>query len=235
MSPRLACSSFATVDAVLARESCAYSEADTDLLQQAIDAASDVMYILSGGVLTGRCSATFRPRKARSHCADAWSQEYGVDCIPLTENLLSVTRVKVDGAVLTTDDYGLIDGYILFRKGGQRWPTAQNIALADTEIGTFSVAIEFGILPDWMASAACVEMALQLAEDEANRPGYLRNMTSANIQGASVTIADAADEMVGRNLPMLERWMGVFAPRGTYGAGVWAPEVDNGWTLAIVS
>lgn len=40
--------------------------------------------------------------------------------------------------------------------------------------------------------------------------------------------------MSRRGLPMLTKFLGVYAPLGGMAVGVWAPELENGWVLVEV-
>jgi hypothetical protein len=236
----LACESFADVDAVLAREECTLTDDDFDLIGDALDAASDIVYVLSNGRVTGMCTKTMRPvRRSGGWCTsfgppDPWFDTYGVDCIPLADNLISVDSVKVDGLGLLPSEYGLLDNTVLFRKDASYWPRVNNLLLDDTEVGTFSVTYKFGNLPDWLAQAATVDVAIQLLDDFGRGRGYLRGVRSANIQGASVQLEQQASALASAGLPMLERFLNVHAPMGSVTSGVWAPELENGWLLVEV-
>lgn len=234
--PRLACQAFTTVDSILSKEGCVYSEADAILIADAIDAASDILYVLSGGRVFGICTTTKRPIR-RGDCTfwapASYTDMYGVDCIPLTETLISVDVVKIDGVVLASSSYGLIDNHILFRRDGV-WPTMNDLRLDDTDEGTFSITYSFGGDPDWLAVAAADELTLQLLAEDARRPGYLRGVTSANVQGASVQINQVAADMAQKGTPQTARFLGVYAPAGGYPRGAWAPEMDGGWELVEV-
>jgi hypothetical protein len=236
--PKLACESFATVEELLADQLCAcdLDEDDETEIQEAIDAASDILYVLSGGKVTGKCTKTKRPLR-RGGCApngyDAWYDLYGVDTIPLPYDLLWVEEVVIDGVVLDPSEYGLIDNRLLYRKVGW-WPSSNNLRLDDTEVGTWSITYTFGGQVGWIEKGAALEIACQLIEDDRNGRGYLRNITSANVQGASVSIEAAASSMASRGLPRTERYLGAFISHGGLPVGVWAPELENGWTLAEV-
>lgn len=236
--PRLACQPITTVAAVLEREGCAYSIADADAIADAIDVASDIIYALSGGRVHGICTTTKRPVR-RTICSafgptSSYSDVYGVDCIPLADNLISVDVVRIDGVALASSAYGLIDNHLLFRRDGQVWPSYNDLRLDDTEQGTFSITYSFGHTFDWLEIAAGIEVTLQLLAEDARRPGYLRGVSSANVQGASVQINQAAADMATKGMPQTERLLGVFSPRGGYPVGVWAPEMDGGWELVEV-
>lgn len=244
MTTFFACEPFVDVDDVLAREGCTLDTGEdgvTELILNAIDAASDMLYVLSGGKVAGECTKTFRPfRDGNGACWPApgysspWYSSGEVDGIPLTKHLISVEAVIVDGTTLGINDYGLIDNHILFRRDADYWPSSNDLKLDDTKEGTWSIRIKFGPLPDWLAKQATVDMVLALTDDYGNGRGYLRNARSAQVQGVSVQLESEAGLMVQRGLPMLERFLGTYAPGGSEAVGVWAPELDSGWTLVEV-
>lgn len=70
-------------------------------------------------------------------------------CATLSETLLPapvhrVIEVRVDGAVLVTGAYRVDDNRRLVRIDGGEWPSCNNLNLADTEPGTWSVTAEYG-------------------------------------------------------------------------------------------
>lgn len=56
----------------------------------------------------------------------------------------SITSVRVDGSVLDPSAYRLDDNRLLVRTDGARWPRCNDLRLADTEPGTWSVTARFG-------------------------------------------------------------------------------------------
>lgn len=230
----LACQDFTTVTEILARDDCTYDGDDHDLILAAIGAASDILYVLSGGRVTGWCEKTFRP--LRRVCApedDPWYGLFGVTVIPLPENLISVQQLKIDGVVQAPSTYGLIDNRYLFMREGS-FPVSNDLRLDDTETGTWSLTIEFGYMPDWLAIAATQEITLQLLAENSRNPGYLRGVTSASVQGASVNLDPIAADMADKGMPQLQRFLSVHAPHGGLPVGVWTPELENGWVLVEV-
>lgn len=112
----------------------------------------------------------------------AWMDENGplCGCRPLSQVRLAgypvreITEVKIDGVVLDANDsngnpnYRLDHWRDLTRMDdpvtGQkrRWPSCQNLALDDTEAGTFSVSYRWGIDPPELGRLAASELACQL-------------------------------------------------------------------------
>lgn len=65
--------------------------------------------------------------------------------VALPGPVYDVTQVKIDGEVLTPDvDYRLDDWRLLVRLGGEAWPLCNDLNLADTEEGTWSVTYRVG-------------------------------------------------------------------------------------------
>lgn len=245
MTLRLACEAFCDVDDVLAAPAaCDLPEdIDHDYVQGAIDAASDIVYVLTGGTFSGRCQVERRPVR-KNVCYDDvaagkyvsnWSTLYGQDLIPLPENLISVDMVTIDGVILAADDYGVVQGRFLGRTNKRDWPSCNELWLDNTEVGVFEIQFTFGDPPDWLAIAATVEIAVVLISDDlAGGKGYLRGITSANVQGANVQIDKAAASMAARQLSMTSRLTGVFAPN-PHTAGVWVPNFEEEWQLLEVT
>jgi hypothetical protein len=75
-----------------------------------------------------------------------------------------VVQVKVDGLPLATDAYRLDDGRILVRVNGGRWPACQDLSLADTEVGTWSVTARFGQPVPTLGRQAVGELACEMAK-----------------------------------------------------------------------
>lgn len=230
----LACQQLASLADVLAVEECSLTEADADLISDALDAASDVMFLLSGGLAAGICTETRRPIRTGT-CDNPGYDTYGVEVLPLPRDLKSVDLVVIDGVALGVNDYDLIDGHLLYRKDGTRfWPGSNDLTLDITETGSWYVQYRRGITPDWFLRGATAQAAVALIEDEDRRPGYLRGLTSANVQGASVQLDDAAGSIAQRGLPLVEKWLAAWAPYGAAKVGVFSPDFDYGWRLVRV-
>jgi hypothetical protein len=98
-----------------------------------------------------------------------WWSWYGSDgaCEP-SRVLLSgypvrqITEVKIDGAVLDPDEYGLYRWRWLVRKNDGVWPRCQNLSLDDTEEGTWSVTYTYGQDPPIAGQLAAMELACEL-------------------------------------------------------------------------
>lgn len=240
---RLACASFVEADDVLGSpEACNLGNIDSSLAQEAADAATDIVYVLTGGLFTGVCTAVKRPVR-RSVCRDPqtvgmtqnWSDYYGQDVIPLPANLISVNMITIDDDILAASDYRLYDRRFLARTDAKDWPSTNRLYLDPLQEHTFEIQFSFGTPPDWLAVASATEIAVQLLEDDANGRGYLRQITSASVQGASVTIDKAAARAASSGLPQTTRLLGAFINHGGHPAGVWVPGFSEEWALVDVT
>lgn len=156
-----------------------------------IQAASDVLYELSGRQFPGECEATVRPCARRSGgfgrgpsavgVPAGWSASWGfcmcgdtcgcggdvrvtLGAYPIVE----ITEVKVDGLVVDPSLYRLDDQRILTRLADSDgtnpgWPHTQRIDLNDTEEGTWSVSYVWGRQPPPMGVVAAAVLACELA------------------------------------------------------------------------
>lgn len=147
---------------------CDDYEFDVALLEDKLAIASDLLFDLSGRRWAGECSETVRPVVGRCRsrdvcrCADVAGIRLG------GSPLVDVTEVKIDGVALDPSEYRIDDHNELVRladgDGVRRgWPTCQNMYLADTEEGTFSVTYVYGTAPPPGGVAAAAALACQLA------------------------------------------------------------------------
>lgn len=76
-----------------------------------------------------------------------------------------VDSIKVDGTEKVLSDFRLDNGNILVYQGddGFEFPTAQDLRLADTEVGTWSVTYLNAIVPDVLAAQAAARLAFEFA------------------------------------------------------------------------
>lgn len=154
------CAPWATIADVCSP--CDDYEFDVALLEDKLAIASDLLFDLSGRRWAGECSETVRPVVGRCASRDACRCS-GVSEIRLGGSpLVEITTVKIDGVELDPSEYRIDDHSTLVRVG-DRWPTCQNMNLADTEVGTFSVDYVYGIAPPPGGVAAAAALGCQLA------------------------------------------------------------------------
>lgn len=238
--PQLACSDFATVTEVLEADcACELTLADDgDEIAELIGDASDMLYVLSGGRVFGQCTRQVWPVSIGARCGpgadlrSSWVDWDSLDSIPLQGPNTNVIEVTIDGVALNPSEYGLLDGYKLFRRVGS-WPSHNDLTLTDADEGTFTITYSFGRAPTGITRRATVALVCQMIREEPRALSRLRGVVSANVQGVSVELDD--DEIGRIGLPELTRFMDTYSPRGIGVLGVYSPELNHGWRLVSVS
>lgn len=156
--------------------------ADPEVLQRWIDAAQEIVYLLSGSMYSGVCTATWRPQLICTQVHPGWGG-YPTQPLLLEGNWYnagpcgcggsplhipfdyprSVTKVMIDGAEIPATDYRL-DTVLgkLYLVSGRSWPHRQDMALADTEPGTFSITLTYGLAPPAALVQAAIDYAVEL-------------------------------------------------------------------------
>lgn len=107
----------------------------------------------------------------------------------------AISEVKVDGVALATSAYRLDNWRNLVRLDGEAWPMCNDLNLADTEDGTWSVTAVYGQPVPTMGQLAVGELAHQLVlaclgDDCCVLPYQL---TQYARQGVTLKYADAKD------------------------------------------
>jgi hypothetical protein len=221
-----ACQPFITVDDI----ECACDLPAWVTQQDLIDAATDAITILSGGLISGRCQITVRPRNENAWCG---TNTYLGEAIRLPGFMPEVTAVRVDGVLLVEDvDYKLVNGNELYRIDNY-WPGSQYALRADTEEGTFSITYEFGMVPPLYAKIAVVELVCESAKKLSTGNSRLPDKAiQATMDGVTIELDPRAGDL---GLEAVGQVMAIFAPDGPGGTAVWTPELMSGWTLLQVS
>lgn len=207
---------------------------DTDVQDLILGFVTGVLWNLSCQKY-GLCSVTVRPCRVGS-VWQFWSPSYygAVGMLPIGAGgcqgcrartsielpalpVASVTEVKVDGVVIDTGDYRVDQWRDLVRLDGDRWPTFQNLQLADTEVGTWSVTETYGVaVPAGGILAAklyaCEVAKGWLGQDCALPPGT----TSASRDGVTVNIIDTAEAVASGKTGVLlvDLWLQTVCPGG---------------------
>lgn len=122
---------------------------------------------------------------------------FGAHGLRLPGRVTKVTEVKVDGQVLPVGSYRVDNGRWLVRMDGKFWPRTQDMALPDSEVGTFTVSYYDGTVPGaleaYAAGLLAYEWYLGITTGECRLPG---NITAVTRSGVSYTI-DAEAETTG--------------------------------------
>lgn len=82
--------------------------------------------------------------------------------VQLPYPVAEIEQVMVDGAVLDPSAYRVDDWRKLVRIDGGEWPRCNNLNLADTEVGTWSVTASYGEQVPTLGSLAVGELASQI-------------------------------------------------------------------------
>lgn len=113
--------------------------------------------------------------------------------VALDGPVYDVTQVKVDGEILTPDvDYRLDDWRLLVRLGGETWPLCNDLNLADTEEGTWSVTYRTGQPVPELGKLALGVMLdeftkMLLCNSDCRLPKAVQSLSR---QGVSLTLID---------------------------------------------
>lgn len=237
MARLYACQPLTTQEKIVSFCSCSFDGlAGTGYsIDDIIDAASDFVYLTTGGRVRGRCETTVRPCADRSCMCGLPSDGCGccrLDAIPLSGELIEILSVQIDGVTLATDDYGLIDGHGLVRVGTDRtnWPGCQYLSRPDGEEGTFSITYEYGALP-FVGVMAATEIACDLLLGITGKTSRLDPRVVSAVMD-SVTV-----ELDPATLGLFDWTRRLAAQYPALGPApiVWSPEVDDGWTLHTTS
>ena len=170
---------------------------DQALMDDALQAASDVLYVLSGRQFPGECSETLYVEKRwlveHSGLDPAvrprpWWPRPGADRITLgLYPLIDVTSVTIDGAVVDPASYRIDDFRWLTKIDGSAW----------TWSDTFKVEATYGQSPPEMGIRAAATLACQLylacqpeTVDGCRLPERVTNVTR---QGVSFVLLDPFD------------------------------------------
>lgn len=156
----------------------------------AADAATEILWALSGRQF-GVCPTMFRP--CRRDCLDlVWDDWAGAwpnpaliqgrwlnlgcgscagdcQCTPLFEFTLpppvsGISSIVIDGAVLPTGSYQLVDGNRVVRTDGGQWPLCNNLAKPDGAVGTWTVTAQLGTPVPQAGLLAAGELTCELAK-----------------------------------------------------------------------
>lgn len=253
MATQWACEPFVQADDVLAADCGCPFDADIDDIAGYIDAATDILFQLTGGRVHGRCVRKVRPMTRDYGCLprrhrwnrDEWYDDYASALGGLTPVRLRgpnpvINQIKVDGVVLGNNEFAIVDEVFLIRRDGHAWPSRNDLRWNDDQLNTWSITYQFGDPPDLITRQATVELVCELAKADGigNKIGFGANVISANVQGVTLAMADRVAELAeGReNLPYIGRFLGIYAPGvdGRHATTVYSPELNEPYRLVEV-
>lgn len=240
MTLAAACSRLASYEEFSASECGCSCTLDQDVLEEALDNASDLVYYLSKGAWFGVCEATVRPCRqcfcgsCRSCCE--------LEIIPLRTDTIEVSEVRIDGVVLDTDEYELLSQGRLVRRNPahpldrpDQWPCCQKLYRPLTADETFGISLSFGqeVIPGWVKNAVIELACAQASYFETGRTKLPGNTTAATMQNVTLTLqaqADALrDDTMFADFPAVATLLGLCGPGR--GGWVYAPGGASAWSL----
>jgi hypothetical protein len=202
---------------------CEPGDIRPEVLADAISLATTILYAQTGRAFPGPCTDVWRP----SECGCLLGQRCGCRWYPSlllrSQPVVSVTEVKIDGAVLPTSGWRLGDpadplraGW-LFRIDGEQWPCCQDLALAVTQPDTWQVTYTWGAGPPAGADHMVEVLACEYVKAWTGGKCRLgRGFTSITRENLTATKADptqlAALGLTG--LPEVDAWVVAVNPGG---------------------
>jgi len=120
-------------------------------------------------------------------------------CSALSEVVLpvpvnTITTVTVDGSPLVTGAYRVDDNRTLVRIDGLNWPRCNNLELADTKVGTWSITAKYGEEIPSLAELAMGELACEFIRaingEDCRLPKGVQSLAR---QGVTINFESAAD------------------------------------------
>jgi hypothetical protein len=171
-------------------------------------------------------------------------------CQPLSRVKLSgypvreITEVKIDGTVLPALDvnnnpnYRLDDWRYLTRMDDpstspptqQRWPGCQDLALDDTEPGTFSITYQYGVDPPPLGITAAemfaCELFAALMGDDCNLPNNVTKIVRQGLTQERITPLASMLRSGGTGIIAVDAFLAAYNPNGLRRRpAVWSPDV----------
>lgn len=210
------CDDWVTWDDVVAQ--CPEAESADEATQLIVLAyVSEVMWALSCRQF-GICTEVARPctprcRHQRSLCSCGRYEFIELGSAPIA----SVVEIKIDGDVLASENYRVDEWHRVVRLDGEPWPACQQLELADTEVGTWSIQWQYGISPTSAGALAAALFACDVVGKldpscSATPPGT----TSATQEGVTINILDPT-RVISEGLtgvPLVDLWLGTVCPGG---------------------
>lgn len=141
---------------------------------------------------------------------------FSLGVIPIVE----ITEVKLDGEVLVEDvDYTLVDGLLARLNPDEPttpayWPSCQNIAAPDTEVGTMSVTFTHGAGPPALGILAARDLACMMVRaecgDEACKP--VQNMVRKTAGATTIELISPTGDIETQLPNSVKLFLDAFAP-----------------------
>lgn len=243
-----------------------YVDSDPDELESLLEVASEILYMMSGRQFPGQCTRTIRPcaqyvsippnfraittadtsrypRLWNGYCSCNRSRQCG--CTRLSEinlgnqRVTSITSVKVDGEVVSSSLYELVDHHWLRRLlnadgTNPGWPCCQRDDLPDSQPDTFSVTFVGGFAPPVSGVKAAAALACQLfllCNPGTGACQLPSNLSSLSRQGVGISVDSLsfihALDNNRTGIAEVDIFLGTFAPKGNGWGGVLSPDTNQ--------
>lgn len=206
---------------------------DDDIIIDAIQDASLIVYYLTGKQFDGTTQTTVRPY---CECYDCAPYQLTMGLWPVT----AIVGVREEGVELDPDDYHIDEWRYIVKDNGEAFPRCHNwwaeaggVHDADPN-WVFEVTVEHGIPAPPLIRRATSALACSLLDDydggceDCDLPSRL---TAVSRQGVSFTIEDFADLMRAGSTGVyaLDMAIKVFNPSHLQSpTWVWTPEIAKG-------
>ncbi len=134
--------------------------------------------------------------------------------IELPTPVAQILEVKVDGDVLDSSEYRVDNWRWLVRLGGDEWPLCQDLNLADTEVGTWSVTATYGEVVPTLGLFAVNELALDIARSCVGQECGVPSGVVKQVQRQGVTKIFLSSEYVNgqTGLKLTDRFFNTYNP-----------------------
>jgi hypothetical protein len=237
------------------------TDAPAAVVDSSITAASEILYRLTGMQFPGTCEQTIRPcsNSASPYGFDFGFWQYpwvplriggswlnmgpcgcnmaACDCSTYPRlnlgrsDVQSIVEVLVDGVALAPADYRLDENRYLVRVDGSNWPCCQDLSLATTEVGTWSVELTYGWpVPEALRRAAAnfaAELIKACTGGECRLPPRTLSVVK---QGTTIQVAGVLAELEAglTGLTDVDMTIQAFNPhRLTRPAFAWSPGLSQ--------
>lgn len=196
--------------------------APVDLLADAVEVATALLFVKTGRRYTGECIHVWRP------CVCPCGSRTACTCVPHPSlpfergPVIAVSSVVVDGTPLAAADWALLWPAPLYEArlvnvSGEAWPAWQDITLPSTDPDTMEVTYTYGTPPppgaELMVSALACQFVQLWQGGDCRLPQRLTTITRENLQ---MTVLDPMSGMEHGllGLPEVDTWWQAFNPSG---------------------
>jgi hypothetical protein len=142
-----------------------------------------------------------------------------------------ILAVLIDGDPFM--DWALRDGRKLLRLDGDLWPQTQDLRLADTEVGSFSIEYRIGTpIPtagiEAVKALACDYTRALLADEDCALPARTRDVVRQGVAVNLLSEAEQEDGAMRLGVPAADRFVYAYNPHGLQERSrAWSPDLPS--------